>query len=85
MKKTYIKPQIMFESFSVSESIAGTCERIVGNPLEGSCAYHYVDEFGDENNVFSDLVAACTTKWQTDEIDGFCYHVPYDTSDLFNS
>lgn len=87
MKKTYIKPQIMFESFSVSENIAGDCERIVGNPSKGTCAV--VGSGGVA--VFTDSMQACDFtpegmgQTKNDEWDGFCYHVPTEYNNLFNS
>lgn len=82
MKKTYIKPQIMFESFSVSENIAGDCDTIVNNSSRGSCAY--VTRTG--LNVFtSEMVGICTTHEDDGDYNGFCYHVPIDTQNLFNS
>lgn len=80
MKKTYSKPDIVFEDFSLSSSIAGTCNVIVNNSVENSCAY-----FDERNNkyVFTNEIAACTTKNQ--DGDGICYHIPLESNDLFNS
>ena len=38
MKKEYSKPIVVFENFTLSTNIAGTCESIVGNPSKGTCA-----------------------------------------------
>ena len=86
MKKKYTKPYVMFEDFSLNTSIAGTCESIVNNPSKGSCAV-----IGTGNiAMFSDTVSACEFKPEdmnqsTDTWNGFCYHVPTDDKNLFNS
>ena len=38
MKKKYMKPEIMFEDFSLNTSIAANCEGIVDNATKGTCA-----------------------------------------------
>lgn len=83
MKRIYSKPEIMFESFTLSENIAGDCSNIVGNASENNCAY--IDRSG--NYVFtSDLAAICVDIQQADgSNDGICYHNPYDSNNLFNS
>ena len=85
MKRTYSKPEIMFESFTLSTNIAGDCERIVGNPTKGSCG---VPGSAPGINVFtSDMDGAngCTVPNFTDELDGYCYHTPESNYTLFNS
>lgn len=89
MKKTYQKPEILFEDFSLSVNIAGDCSIRTNTPSEGTCAYEIKVGFATWN-VFTDAVAACTTKesrdGSADEIyNSICYHVPYDNSSLFNS
>ena len=86
MKKTYVKPEIFFEDFSLSSSIAATCEYKVGSPTEGVCAL--VGSGGIA--VFDGNLAACDYTpgdlGQTDDMwDGFCYHVPTDSNNIFNS
>lgn len=65
MKKTYVKPEVYFESFELSASIADNC----GKPLnlnQDTCR----DIFGDyRNNVFSQ--GSCDMN--PDQL-GFCYH-----------
>lgn len=86
MKKTYTKPEIVFESFSLSTNIAGDCESIVDNPTKGTCGV-----LGNEpgvDNLFSASVVGfdgCQMWSDTDAYDGFCYHVPDDNHELFNS
>ena len=91
MKKAYVKPAIFFESFTLSTNIAGDCEMINGGPTKGTCAY----EASGGIYVFTDKVTACG--WYPehmsgvagggteDQWDGFCYHIPFDTKNLFNS
>lgn len=87
MKKTYTKPEISFESFLMSTNIAGTCEGIVDNPTKGTCA---VVGTGGIAMFDSKVGSACVFKpedmgGKKDEWDGFCYHVPTEYSNLFNS
>ena len=86
MKKVYTAPQILFESFTMSTNIAGNCESIVGNPTQGTCA---VIGTGGQN-IFSGTIEACDFTPEgfggtADEWDGFCYHVPTEYNNLFNS
>lgn len=81
MKKSYSKPEIFFEDFSLSTSIAGSCDKIIDNATKYVCAYY--DERHNKY-VFTDDIGACTTK-NEDGTNGICYHTPIDTSDLFNS
>lgn len=86
MKKAYKKPEIMFEDFSLSGNIAGTCEGIVDNESKGICA---VIGTGDIY-MFDGLVSQCDYTpedmgGKEDEWDGFCYHVPTEYNNLFNS
>ena len=80
MKKIYSKPEIMFEDFALSESIAGDCETKINNQTRGSCAY--ILRTGE--HVFTGI-SACTTDEQDGDYNGICYHVPIDTRNLFNS
>ncbi len=84
MKKTYIKPEIVFENFSLSTNIAASCDFKTYTPNSGTCAYTYEDEFLGTINLFLSDVNACTTKEADGEYNGFCYHTPYDQT-LFNS
>lgn len=85
MKKTYVKPQIMFESFALSTNIAGDCEVKTWTPNSGTCAYEVdMGAFG-KRNVFLDEIAACTTVPADGMYDNFCYHVPTEAYNLFNS
>lgn len=83
MRKTYSKPEIMFEDFTLCTSIASGCEIIIPTPISGTCGYAY--EGGNGDTLFTTNVAGCITKMSDDESNGFCYHIPVQTNNLFNS
>ena len=76
MKKTYVKPEVYFESFELSASIADNC----GTPLnlnQNTCR----EIFGDyRDKVFSQ--GNCTIN---PEQLNFCYQVPMEGAKLFAS
>lgn len=84
MKKTYSKPDIAFESFSLSTSIAGNCEVKTDTKADGECGY-FMEAVGV---LFIVGMGACNVPI-TDEMsfayNGFCYHVPMENRNLFNS
>ena len=87
MKKTYVKPEIMFEDFTLCSNIATGCESIVGSPTKGSCAV----ESSGGIKLFDNTIPACDYS-ATDVgfapdtyYNKFCYHVPTESNNLFNS
>ena len=84
MKKTYSKPRIMFEDFTLSTNIAAGCEGIVGNPSKDACVVQGTGGI----NIFDDSISLCDftpggigdTYW-----DQFCYNIPTEERNLFNS
>lgn len=85
MKKTYTKPEIMFEDFSLNNSITAGCEVIVDAPSQGTCAYTVVSG-RKTNNIFLSTMSLCDTYEDDGEFNGLCYHVFTDGADsLFNS
>ncbi|MBQ9762697.1 MAG: hypothetical protein IJV82_06450 [Oscillospiraceae bacterium] len=87
MKKTYSKPDIAFESFSLATNIAvGGCTNVAGNFAPGDCAINFAGRF-----VFLDGVAGCMTEGAKVVEDGspianyLCYHVPTERTSVFNS
>ena len=86
MKKEYTKPGIMFESFTLSTSIADGCETIITNMSKGTCGYKPA-RF--PTTVFLLDVTGCVAQADDDAYsDGnntFCYHTPVDYMNLFNS
>ena len=85
MKKIYSAPDIVFESFAPCTSIAAGCEIIIEGPSAGTCGYAY--EGGGGATMFTELagISVCNIPVDDDEANGFCYHVPIDTNNLFNS
>lgn len=80
MKKTYTKPEIMFEDFSLSTSIALGCE-LGAHHVENACAYE--DKFMGVF-IFTESLAVCTTK-VPDGYNKLCYHVPESSQNIFAS
>ena len=100
MKKTYVKPEIMFESFVSSVNIAGDCEIKTNTPNSRTCGI----EWGDEGDILFLAISGTKCKglgglikpnYGPDDgylpaspglYDQICYHVPYDgQNNLFNS
>ncbi len=81
MKKVYSKPEIIFEDFALSTNIAGNCEVKTNTPSQMQCAYY--SDFDEA--VFLDTIQACSTYPSEGVYDGFCYHVPTEDKNLFNS
>lgn len=78
MKKTYNKPQIVFESFEINTSIAAGCMYLTDTKSDSnSCSYtdNGVTIFTGENACGMDDTTA----------DAFCQHVPTDAYVIFNS
>ena len=86
MKKTYSKPDIMFDSFSMNTNIASGCGMITKLPTQGVCGYQ-----PDRSNfvVFTSSMTsgdgACTYPEDDGEYNGICYHVPTSDDSLFSS
>ena len=79
MKKTYVKPEVCFESFQLSACIANTCGNPTNTPADYSCGVSYMGM-----TLFLDDISACTDKVE-DGFGGYCYHHPADNETLFNS
>lgn len=88
MKKKYVKPEMFFEDFSLSTSIAAGCKEIVQKPIKYSA----------DITIFVDAKMGCTEGlWSSTEnstifdlfvqaqYNGACYHNPSETNDVFNS
>lgn len=88
MKKTYVKPAIFFEGFTLSTSIAAGCEVKTNTPAVRQCGLDY-----GPFTVFLDTMHGVCTGFGVVEDDGsgdgnyngICYHVPTGSSNLFNS
>ena len=55
MKKRYIKPEIIFEDFSLNTNIAGDCGRLTDTVTSGTCGF----ELPGVGIVFVDGVSVC--------------------------
>ena len=71
MKKLYTKPEIIFDSFELTESIAAGCTFITSNVSPYACAV-LDKEFG--YTIFSDYAICDSTPPGGN--DSICYHVP---------
>lgn len=82
MKRNYVKPEIMFENFTMSTNIAAGCNFI--SKLQGKVdACGYMDDRGN-GPIFTSDVNGCTYT-QPDGYDSICYHVPNENYDIFTS
>lgn len=77
MKKTYSKPQLVFDSFEVAENIAACASD--ARATQGECVV-YIGGMP----VFTTQVTGCRFK-ATDGAYGICYYVPSADNALFGS
>lgn len=87
MKKAYKKPVIVFEDFSLSTNIAAGCEEILNLPSTNACfpTFGRKTLFSDQ---YSDSCGYKVVEGTPDpdvNYDGFCYHNPSESYNLFNS
>lgn len=85
MKKEYSSPDILFESFTLTENIAASnanCSRNVTTQYSGDCGLQYGNKI-----IFTIAAAGCRIKIEDGSpvFDGLCYHVPVGDNKLFNS
>lgn len=83
MKKTYVKPEIVFEDFSLCNSIATNCELVIDTQSRGTCGQPIEGLPGQF--LFIDTVEACNRPIPDEALDGFCYHIPMGGPNIFNS
>lgn len=80
MKKKYEKPTFIFENFALKTSIASGCEVIAPLPTyDEGCGYP------TRGGIIFAEGTQCNSYPQDSENNGFCYHVPINTNNLFNS
>lgn len=85
MKKLYSKPEIIIESFEISEFIAGNCDIDVGFGDVGSikiCTYKD-PAFGGALTLFNSQ-GICDMIWEEGNDQG-CYNIPMDGNRYFGS
>ena len=78
MKKTYVKPEVCFESFQLSANIAADCQG--DNKVyhaDGECTW-----FDGFQNVFMENQVGCDYSPANANV---CYHNPTDGANLFSS
>lgn len=81
MKKTYSKPEIVFEDFTISTAIAGPCGNPTGTPSKDQCGYDMGGMI-----IFVTGVTGCETVIADGSMgDGLCYNIPSAGNNLFNS
>ena len=88
MKKAYAKPEIMFESFTISTNIAAGCTYKSGLSVsEQNCGYLFGGDRGSKMIflTYSADDTGCKTV-VPDGYNGMCYHNPSDGfENIFNS
>lgn len=85
MRKAYSKPEIFFEDFSLTTNIAANCEFIINTSSENVCGFEIQDEFLGTQVLFTNGVTNCKTVPQDGMYNGFCYHNPGETNNMFTS
>ena len=92
-KRKYTKPTIYIEEFTISQSIASTCDTKAGFYKSTGCGVDDVipsnpDEVGgfDESVKFFTLNIGgqCTHEYKWDD-NKTCYHIPNDLTSYFGS
>ena len=79
MKLAYEAPEIIYEDFSLSASIAAGCEFKTSLPAEGSCGIMMEGDI-----FFVDVSTGCETTPPPGN-NTICYHNPYDSNSLYTS
>lgn len=88
MKKTYQKPQIMFESFSLTTTIASGCEKIITTSAKDICG----EKVAKGSYLFFTGIDQCNvipaqegTVDSSKGYDGVCYHNPTVNNNIYTS
>ncbi len=86
MKRSYTKPEILFEDFTLSVNIAAGCEVIADHGMD-ECGYNVDKDFGLEFYVFTTQIAGCQNAQlnPNEAYDGLCYHNPSELNNVFSS
>ena len=80
MKKTYAKPQIVFESFQLTANIAGDCNTRPNSADAATCGYNDNGWIVFQNSAVCNFPAGPDGKHN-----GLCYHVPTGDISVFTS
>lgn len=81
MKKTYAKPDIYFENFELSESIAAGCEYV--SPFQWQDCPVYDPDM--EITIFQKSINGCSWTEDDGEYSTICYHTLEQPDTLFSS
>lgn len=81
MKKTYVKPEVYFESFELSANIATGC-KLISNAAEQLCA---VTDKELGVTYFADAASCGNDYTPPSEGDKICYGVPQANNNVFTS
>lgn len=90
-RKLYVKPDVSFEDFLISESIANCSPNAIVNANDRACLSDIFPGFGDPDDILADadtFVAQfnCNVILNEGEsYDGYCYHTLDDGMALFQS
>lgn len=87
MKKKYSKPDILFENFSLSTSVAANCsiKDQNGATLVGPGAIEVLVAGMQKFVIFQNDTQGCSWYEEDGEWNGFCYHNPGEFNMLFVS
>ena len=80
MKKTYAKPQIVFESFQLTANIAGDCNTRPNSTNEATCGYNDNGWIVFQNSAVCNVLAGPDGNYNR-----LCYHVPTGDISVFTS
>ncbi len=80
MRKPYNKPEISFENFKLSTSVAGTCTLDGTQSNENSCGYDT-----GIGVIFISKATGCSFETQDGTEGGICYDNPSADSRVFGS
>lgn len=80
MKLAYEAPEIIYEDFSLSASIAAGCEFKTQLQAEGVCGYMMEGDV-----VFAASISGCKYIPPEEEEDTICYHNPSDLRNIYTS
>ncbi len=81
MKKAYQKPEIVFDSFQLTQSIAAGCE-FISNHIEKACPV--TDPFLGRT-FFTSSTYGCKVTEVPGAYDDICYDVPNPSNNVFTS
>ncbi len=85
MKKTYCKPEIMFESFELSANIARSCGAEAGTANQGDWDVCGIQIGSGDFFLFMNNNCSSQQWSVAGQYDTYCYHGPTDLHGFFSS